>query len=205
MTELWANIFLGCFLVGFTFTVVSFVFGLGHHGHVGGHHMHGPDVGGHHGGHVGGHGDGSHHLGDGDIPYFNFTTVLVFITFFGGVGYILNSRSNGFVLNTLLFAILAGFVASAAVFLFLSKILIRGETPMDPTDYHMPGTLARVTSLIREGGTGEIIYVQGGTRKTAGARSEDNTAHQQGEEVVIVRYEKGIAYVKSVGDELSAL
>jgi hypothetical protein len=43
--------------------------------------------------------------------------------------------------------------------------------------------------------------VQGGARKTLGARSEEGGTHPQGEEVVVVRYEKGIAYVKSVADE----
>ena len=49
---------------------------------------------------------------------------------------------------------------------------------------------------IREGGTGEIIYSQGGTRRTCGARAENGNAIVKGSEVVVTRYDKGIAYVR---------
>jgi hypothetical protein len=49
---------------------------------------------------------------------------------------------------------------------------------------------------IRENGTGEIIFALGGVRRCAGARSEDGRSVEKGAEVVIERYEKGIAYVK---------
>ena len=56
--------------------------------------------------------------------------------------------------------------------------------------------LGRVISPIRAGGTGEIIFSQEGTRHTCGARSEDGEALARGTEVIITRYEKGIAYVR---------
>jgi hypothetical protein len=49
---------------------------------------------------------------------------------------------------------------------------------------------------IREGGTGEIIYSQAGTRRSCGARAEDGSAIAKGTEVVVTRYERGIAYVR---------
>jgi hypothetical protein len=49
---------------------------------------------------------------------------------------------------------------------------------------------------IRENGTGEIIFSLAGVRRCAGARSDDGQAIEKGAEVVIERYEKGIAYVK---------
>ncbi len=49
---------------------------------------------------------------------------------------------------------------------------------------------------IREGGTGELIYSQAGTRRVCGARSEDGSAILRGTEVVVTRYERGIAYVR---------
>ena len=49
---------------------------------------------------------------------------------------------------------------------------------------------------IRENGTGEIIFPVGGGRSCSGARSEDGQPIEKGAEVVIERYEKGIAYVK---------
>ena len=67
---------------------------------------------------------------------------------------------------------------------------------MDPADYDMVGVLGRLSIPIREGGTGEIIYSQAGTRRTCGARSENGAALEKGVEVVVTRYEKGIAYVR---------
>ena len=43
----------------------------------------------------------------------------------------------------------------------------------------MIGVLGRLSSPIRPGGTGEMIYSQEGTRRVAGARSEDGSADSQ--------------------------
>ena len=82
------------------------------------------------------------------------------------------------------------------MFLFLTKVLISHEESMDPADYEMAGVLGRVCVAIRTGGTGEIIYSQVGTRRVCGARSEDNSAIAKGTEVMVTRYDKGIAYVR---------
>jgi hypothetical protein len=39
-----------------------------------------------------------------------------------------------------------------------------------------------------------------GTRRVCGVRSEDNSAIAKGTEVVVTRYEKGIAYVRLWSD-----
>jgi hypothetical protein len=75
-------------------------------------------------------------------------------------------------------------------------VLISEEENMDPADYEMVGVLGRISSSIRAGGTGEIIYTQMGTRRVCGARSDDGSAVGKGTEVVVTRYEKGIAYVR---------
>ena len=62
--------------------------------------------------------------------------------------------------------------------------------------------LGRVSSSIREDGTGEIVFSQEGATAHCGARSEDGRALAKGTEVVITRYEKGIAYV-SPWEEMS--
>ena len=56
--------------------------------------------------------------------------------------------------------------------------------------------LGHIGSPIRAGGTGEIIFSQEGTRHTCGARSENGEALPRGTEVIITRYERGIAYVR---------
>ena len=67
----------------------------------------------------------------------------------------------------------------------------------------MSGVLGRVSIPIRENGTGELIYSQQGTRRSCGARSESGAAIDRGAEVVVMRYEEGIAYVRRF-DELHA-
>jgi hypothetical protein len=74
---------------------------------------------------------------------------------------------------------------------------------MRAEDYRLPGQIARVTSSIREGGTGEIVYVQQGRRQVAAARSERSVPIAQGTEVVILRVDKGISYVE-LWDQLIA-
>jgi hypothetical protein len=96
----------------------------------------------------------------------------------------------------LLASITSGLVGGGIVFLFLSKVLITEDENMDPADYEMVAVLGRICSSIRAGGTGEMIYTQMGTRRVCGARSEDATAIGKGSEVVVTRYEKGIAYVR---------
>jgi len=78
----------------------------------------------------------------------------------------------------------------------LTRVLISDDACLDPADFEMTGVLGRVSSPIREGGTGEIIYSQAGTRRTCGARAEDGAAIAKGSEIVVTRYEKGIAYVR---------
>ncbi len=75
---------------------------------------------------------------------------------------------------------------------------------MDPFDYEMVGVVGRVASPIRQDGTGEILFIREGSRKLAYARSGDEEPIERGAEVVVTRYEKGIAYVRlwdAIADE----
>ena len=130
------------------------------------------------------------------ISPFNFITATAFLAWFGGTGYLLTRFSGVWFVTGLGLAVVSGLVGGAIVFLFLSRVLISQEESMDPADYEMTGVLGRVSVPIRESGTGEIIYSQAGTRRTCGARGEDGTAIAKGAEVMVTRYEKGIAYVR---------
>jgi len=96
----------------------------------------------------------------------------------------------------LLVSIVSGTVGGGIVFLFLTRVLMSHQEYMDPADYEMVGVLGHICSPVREGGTGELIYTQMGTRRVCGARSDDGGAIAKGTEVVVTRYEKGIAYVR---------
>jgi hypothetical protein len=61
----------------------------------------------------------------------------------------------------------------------------------------MVGVLGHVSNPIRPDGVGEVIYVRDGARKPVPARTEDGQEIKRGEEVIVTRYEKGIAYVRT--------
>jgi membrane protein implicated in regulation of membrane protease activity len=96
----------------------------------------------------------------------------------------------------MLIAAAVGMVGAWIVFLFIAKLLLKHDRELDPADYERIGVLGRIISPIREGGTGEMIFSQEGTRHTCGARSESGKALEKGAEVIITRYDKGIAYVR---------
>lgn len=194
MSALFANIFLGCFIVGFILTAGSFMFGFDTDGSGSGDATGGADGGSGDITDVSGHGGG--------LPLLNFNSIAIFLTWFGAVGYLLNSEAGFNPIISLGGAVGAGVVGAVLVCAFVNKFLMKGDTTMRDSDYYLPGTLCRVTSSIRQGGAGEIVYVQGGTRKTAGARSDEDAPHPFGQEVVIVRYEKGMAYVRAVDSEV---
>ena len=200
----WSDFYLTCFAIGFLLSAISFISGgmrwhlhLPHFPHGGGH-----GVGGHGGGHApagqGGEGNNTTaHAGhDSPVSPFNFVTLTAFLAWFGGTGFLVTRFSSIWFALGLLIALAAGTLGAAIVFLFLTRVLISHEENMDAADYEMVGVLGRISMPIRENGTGEIIYSQAGTRRTCGARSESGNAIEKGAEIMVARYEKGIAYVK---------
>jgi len=189
------QLYLICFVVGFLLALIGAFGGTFHWpfgGHGGLHGIHLPQ------GHVaGGHGSGSG--GGHGAPHaspWNFATLMGFLAVFGGVGYLLSSRGRIGNVLVLGIALAAGLAGAALIFGFLTRVLLRHERFLESADYDMVGVLGRVTVPIREGGTGEVVYSQGGTRKSVGARADDGGAMARGEEVVVTRFERGIAYVK---------
>jgi membrane protein implicated in regulation of membrane protease activity len=198
----WSDFYLLCFLVGFSLSVLSFLAGAGHI-HLP-FKMHFPFHGGHHASGIH-HGGAAHHASTtakggsshgSEISWFNASTIMAFLAWFGGVGYILTKHSHFVGLTILGFALLSGLFAGLIVFQFMVRVVKATSTPMLDWDYRVEGTVATVSMPIRKNGTGEVIFVQHGTRKSTGARSEDGTTLPKGTEVVIARYDDGIAYVK---------
>ncbi len=182
------TLFLVCFLVGLSLSVVSFVSGLDRinvfdqiFGH--GHHMRLRVKHGHHGSRV---------------SPFNMAAITAFLTWFGGTGLVLLQLTR--LTQPLLIgaSVAVGIVGGSVINRFL-RGLMRSEKPLEAST--LVGKTAQVTSPIREGGTGEIVYILHGTRHAEAARSESGQAVEKGTQVVIVRHEKGIAYV-STWDEL---
>ncbi len=185
----WTDFYLICFAFGFLLSLLSLLGSIDFHIphfdlHFGGHDgqiFHGGD----------GHGHG------GEISPINFGTVAAFLTWFGGTGYLIARFSSFWFLFGLGLAGLSGVVGGTIMFYFLAKVLIRKDENLNPADYDMIGMLATVSGEIRPSGTGEIMYSQAGARRACPARGEDEVSISKGTEVVVTRYERGIAYVKA--------
>ena len=188
----WSDFYLICFLVGFGLSALALI--------AGSVHLHLPHLHFHHGVHLGhahAHGPAGR---SSSLPWFNFGTIAAFLAWFGGTGYLLQHYYGVWIVLTLGVASLSGIGAAAIVFWFLARVLMAHEGALDPADYDMTGVLGRLSIAIRQGGTGEMIYSQEGTRRVTGARSEDGIAIPKGAEVMVTRYEKGIAYVRPWDD-----
>jgi hypothetical protein len=179
----------------------------GHGG--GGHGGEGHGQGMLHGGH-GGHGIPTGHGGvldhaergalhEGHLSEaspFNLQTITAFMAFFGGSGWVLYDSANVGPVIALVAATIVGVAGGGVVFWFLVKVLLAGQTEMDPYDSRIEGSVGHVTIPIQGGKIGEIVFSREGVRRSEGARSATGTPIARGTEVVIVRYEGGIAYVE---------
>ena len=134
--------------------------------------------------------------GGAHLSWFNASSVLAFLAWFGGTGYLLTKHSNLIAIFCLAIAIAAGLAGGWIVFRFMSRLLQNTEAQMNEWDYRHEGSVGRVSISIPAGGTGEVIFEQHGIRRSAGARSDDGSSLEKGAEVVISRYEKGMAYVR---------
>ena len=186
----WPVIFLACFVFGFLLSALSFALGAVHahfHLHVPwGHHVHGNVF----------HGGNAHAVGP-----INFATVTAFLAWFGGTGFLLTTELRWLAVPALLLAAVVGMIGATIVFWNMAHVLWSPDENMQSADYHMVGVLGRLTLPIRDGGsTGELVYAQGGTRKSCGARSADGQGIEKGAEVIVTAYDRGIASVRRYSD-----
>ena len=177
------TLFVVCFIAGLGLSVLSFVSGLQHvtvfdnifHGH---RALHLPRR--------------------GRSGSMNAAAITAFLTWFGGGGLLLER------LTPFAFPLIAGGavivgISGGALINSAINALARRESTAESLS--MIGVIGKTVVPIRAGdGTGEIVFTHAGTRRVAGARSENGCAITKGTEVVVTRYEKGIAYVVTWND-----
>jgi len=187
------TLFITCFIAGLGLSVVSFISGLEHvnvfdhvfHGH---RILHVPRV--------------IRHAGPkrARTSMINAAAITAFLTWFGGGGLLLERLtpwSNALMLTG---ASVIGLVGGAVINSVINALSKRESLAESLT---MIGIIARTVVPIRAGdGTGEIVFTHAGARRVAAARSDDGRAIEKGTEVVVTKYEKGIAYV-TTWEELS--
>ena len=200
-TDPLSLLFIGCFLLGLLYLILTAFLGMGHgHGHTITHHGHHLHTGTHQHLHVGGQVD-KHHQEIGNSQFsllaiLNPTSVVLFLLGFGFFGYVLHDMTNYTLPVILLLAALSGFVIAGLLLVLLSRLFGDSEaaTVQDVSD--RTGLLGKVSITIQENNIGEILYVSpGGMRKSIPARSVDGRRLERDQEVVVVNYHRGVAEV----------
>jgi hypothetical protein len=201
----WETFYLVCFLAGLMLSFVSLLGGMGHFGgHVHAPHLHLPHAG--HVGHVP-HGavGTSHASGSGgsaasgvgpEVPWWNAFSIMIFLCWFGAAGFLLTKYGSFVAGVVVVLAAICGIAGGAIIFIFLTRVLMPHDRELTADETDVVGAVGRVSSPIRSGGTGAIVYQQMGATRSAIARAEDGGALGKDEEVFVIRYEKGIAYVR---------
>lgn len=175
----YATFYLSCFIFGLILSVLSFAGGFAHL-HIGKFHF--------------GHSRVAHNANH--ISPFNAFSLLAFLCWFGGAGYLLTLHSLFVAPVILLLAVICGIAGAALIFGFLVKVLLPRERVLLPQDTDMRGVVARVSSPLRQDGLGEIIFSLNGTRRASAARSDSGEPIARDAQVLVLRYQQGIAWVR---------
>lgn len=191
-TDPLSLLFIGCFLFGLLFLLVTTLLGnLGHSGHGDlGHHV---DVG-HHAGHIGLHHVGSiqgkglsvgHGTGHADsqahttpspkgaaqssqgndfllLTYVNPTSIVLFLLGFGFFGYVFHNTAALALPFTLVLAGVSGFIVAVLILTMLNRLFGDSEGATVQDVSDRTGLLGKVSVTIQENGLGEILYISPG-------------------------------------------
>ena len=189
LTDPWVSAYLGAFGIGLLTTVGMLILGGLHHGDGG----HGGD--GVHGGHADGASAVSFasHLGHVFAPLLNLSSLLALLMCGGAAG-LIGLRLGGRVVSVLSAA--AGGFAGSYAMVWVMRLFWRAEAGVvRPTD--LAGTLARVIAPISRVHMGEIVFTRhDGSRQALPARSDGEEELGKDVQVVVVRVERGTAYVR---------
>lgn len=179
-------LYLGTFAFGVIFTIVSFA--LGAFGSGGDVQLHGVDF------HGADHGAGGGH--DAHISPFSISTISAFLAWFGGAGYLLTRFTHLAALLDLVLAAAVGLVGGGIIFVAIGRYVLPRLTEMRQEDFQVQGSMGHLSVSIPAGAVGEIVYSVGGVQQVDSARSASGEPIERGTEVVVLRREKGIAYVE---------
>jgi membrane protein implicated in regulation of membrane protease activity len=120
------------------------------------------------------------------------------VLWFGAGGLLAGLAAPGASVPVAIVAALAG----ATLARLLMTTFARADT--EPLSAAATGAIGVLNAAIRADGVGEVVYVLEGLHRSAAAKSLDGAPLPRGTNVVIVRRERGIAYVSPL-DPLSEL
>lgn len=210
-TDSLSLMFIGCFVIGLLFLLITTFSG---HGHGLAHHAGATSHIGHggpahlvhaaHGAHTTPHtGQAASQTTNHNARGIHFSllsivsplNIAIFLLGFGFFGYLLHAASFALPL-IFVFACIGGLAIATTLIIMLNRLFgsATGETIQDVSD--RTGLLGKVNMAIPDRGIGEIIYVSpGGMRKSVPARSIDGRRLEREQEIVVLNYQGGIAEV----------
>jgi hypothetical protein len=135
------------------------------------------------------------------VSPFNSLTIAAFSATLGALG-LIGYRVVGLGAWLSFAGAFAGALVAAMIFFWLVvRPLYRSESSSAPTMSAVVRAPADVITTIPALGTGEIVYLAGGSRSTMPARSETGSDILMGTKVAILRVRRGVAYVVPLYDE----
>jgi len=128
---------------------------------------------------------------------FNLASVAAFGVLFGFTGYLLDRQTDASWGLALGGALLAGSAGLALQSLLIARWAIpSARTGHRDARYLLQGTLAQVTHVSADNGTGTLVYMLDGHECTLPVRSLDGAAFAIGADIVIDRVEDGVAFAE---------
>lgn len=120
-----------------------------------------------------------------------------FVTVFGGVGIICLKKDLSIILSSII-ALGIGFMISYILYKFIVVPLYKSQSTSAVSDRELIGGLAKTTLGIKGSSFGRISYIVNSNTYSAPARSVDDMDIEKGTNVVIIKIEKNIFYVKKI-------
>lgn len=191
--DLLSAIYLICFGIGLVISVASLLVGGQSHDYSGS-----SEVGPH--GHII---HDIHHFHNGasqpeaHVPFLSMNTALAFLLGFGAGGYTIQQL---FLKPALIFslgiAVLVGLAFASLIYIFLSKILIPGQSAyLKESDFDLRGIEGIVSSSVYPHRLGEISYILNQSRQALPAKDKHDRGLPKDTPIIILAVHQGVATV----------
>jgi len=121
--------------------------------------------------------------------------LMVFVTVWGGTGYVLTRFSGMNRLAVVLISTVVALLLGCLMYGVLARVMTRYDSSMNELDYDPTGQLGYISISAMDGAVGEMKYVLHGTMRSIGVRSEIGQQLAKGDRVIILKVDRGMAAV----------
>lgn len=121
--------------------------------------------------------------------------LMVFVTVWGGSGYVLTRFSGMKMLAVVLICTGIALLLGCLMYAVLARVMTRYDNSMNKMDYEQAGQLGYISISAVDGAVGEMKYVLHGTMRSIGVRAETGQQLAKGDRVIILKVDKGMAVV----------